>query len=64
MKRKILMAGTAMLLSLAAIAGDSTKVKSCCKGSIYVKTCSKKCVCNSKKCAPETCKSKTCECHK
>lgn len=64
MKRKILMASTAMLLSLAAIAGNSTKDKSCCNGSTCVKACSKKCVCDTKKCTPADCKSKTCSCHK
>lgn len=59
MKRKILMASTAMLITLAAIAGNSTKDKSCCNGTCCTKACSHKCVCDSKKCTPATCK-----CHK
>ena len=63
MKRQILMASTAMLISLAAIAGNGPKHKSCCNGSTCVKACSSNCACD-KKCTPETCKSQTCKCHK
>jgi len=52
MKRQILMAGTAMLLSLAAFGGNPPKAD-------CTKVCSAKCVCDTKKCSPETCK-KTC----
>jgi len=66
MKRKILMlaAGAAMLLSMAAVAADNGKDNGCCKCGNCVKACSSKCVCDSKKCTPETCKSTTCPCHK
>jgi hypothetical protein len=63
MKRKILMAGTAMLIAAAAIAGNSTKTQSCCSGSKCEKTCSKKCDCG-KNCSPDKCKSKDCTCRK
>jgi len=60
MKRQILMAGTAMLISLAAIAGNNTKMKTTCNGSCCTKACTSKCVCNTKKCTPATCKSNSC----
>jgi hypothetical protein len=65
MKLQILMAATAMLISMSAIAGNGTKAKSCCtNGSTCEKACSKRCACDTKKCTPEMCKSKTCTCHK
>lgn len=66
MKRKVLMlaAGAAMLLSMAAVASDSVKDNSCCKGGKCAKACSSKCVCGLKDCTPATCKSTTCECKK
>ena len=66
MKRKMLVAGTAMLMAAAALAGNSkTTDKSCCsKGSKCESTCSKKCDCSVKNCTPESCKSKDCACRK
>lgn len=62
MKRQILMATTAMLISMAAIAGSGTKAKTTtCTGNCCTKTaCNAKCVCDTKKCTPATCKSKSC----
>lgn len=69
MKRQILMAITAMLISMAAIAGSGTKAKTTtCTGNCCTKTaCNAKCVCDTKKCTPATCpkgissdKSKSC----
>jgi hypothetical protein len=62
MKRQILMAGTAMLISLAAIAGNNTKTKTSCNGSCCTKACTAKCVCDTKKCNPATCKSTCTNC--
>jgi len=63
MKRKILMAGTVVLIAAAAFAGNSTKTNDCCKGSKCAKACSKKCDCG-KNCSSDNCKTKDCSCHK
>ena len=64
MKRKLVIAGSAMLMSLAALAGNNTKAtdKSCCNGSKCEKTCSDKCSCPKGSCKPGNCTSKDCTC--
>jgi hypothetical protein len=67
MKRHILMATTAMLISMAAFAGNGTKAKTTCDGNCCKKECATKCTCDKKNCTPENCskgipsdKSKSC----
>ncbi len=61
MKRKMLMASTAVLIATAALAGNSTKQQGCCTKSNCEKKCSKNCKCGSD-CTPQSRKSKGCTC--